>query len=251
MGGVKLTKGGVIPLLFLIILTLNVLAVPPFQTSATEESNFLTIVYPQSLQYELKTKTTLPFDILDSNYTRLTNSNVNCSFFAVDFKGLAISSGNLTYDTSLMYWYYNLTEAETYNVGTFSFYVYCSSASLNENGFISLTYDVIEEPTGFDKIYQGWFFFAYLIIMFVLIAFMHTFKDDGVTMVYGMLGGSVSFIMLSMMLVGFKVVDNLKFIIDVNWYLGILVASIGLYCFIVGYHFLTEYKEEKGRREVS
>jgi hypothetical protein len=130
-------------ILLLILLVPTITSQPPFQTSDVQlNPDVLTIVYPQELIYPKDTHITLPFDILNSNYTRLTNETTNCSYFVINNRGEGLVNGNLTYDDSLNYWYFNLTESETSTAGEFAFYVHCAEGINKQNGYVSLTFEI-------------------------------------------------------------------------------------------------------------
>lgn len=103
--------------------------------------NSLTIVYPQSEYYSTNTTVVMPFDVLNSNYSRLDNTTATCLFFAVDNNGYNLTAGYLTYNSTLAYWYYQLNNNDTSTNGNYPYYVHCNSSQL-ENGFVSSEFEI-------------------------------------------------------------------------------------------------------------
>lgn len=132
------------------------------QTSETQDTTALTIIYPKIDIYAKNSQPILPFDILDSDFIKQDNTSVNCSFQLLNNDGLNISEGNLTY--SQTYWYYQLTN--TQNTGTYSYYVHCNSAT--EQGFVSQNIQITPSgllPSLSDAI-------LYSVLLFVLIGLL-------------------------------------------------------------------------------
>jgi len=131
-------------LIFLFLLSISVFAVSVIQTNDADGS--LTIVYPKHLYYPQSTNTTIPFDVLDSNYTKLTNATASCQYDIIGILGNEIISSSLSYDTAKEYWIAELNKTHTKDTGKYNFYVHCSNTADNrtEAGFVSLVFDITE-----------------------------------------------------------------------------------------------------------
>jgi len=100
----------------------------------------ITIVYPLLNCFPQGQQSVISFDVLDNNFTRLSNSEAECQFYYVDSQGGFITAGNLTYNTTYEYWTYTLNETHTADIGKYMFYVHCNSTSLN--GYLAETVDI-------------------------------------------------------------------------------------------------------------
>ena len=107
----------------------------------------LTIIYPLNLELPINSNVTLNFDVLDANFTRLTDATTNCSFIAVNRTGELLIDSYLSYD---LYWYFNFTGEYTTNAGDYSFYVHCNQSN-NYYGFISHGFSIEEEILEIEK----------------------------------------------------------------------------------------------------
>lgn len=135
-------KKTIIPIIFLVIFLFSILSVSAekITTTISDRGEGITIVYPKDLFIKENTSTILNFDVVDSNYSKLTNATTNCSIDAVNLTGENIIHSNLTYDATNKYWYYQLSEENTDIIGTYSFYVYC--VNNDEAGYFSSSFVV-------------------------------------------------------------------------------------------------------------
>lgn len=100
-----------------------------------------------------------------------------------------------------------------------------------------------EEGVNMEQIFNLMVFGGYLFLQLVLIVFIHIFKNDtGSGIVYGTLATIFSVIMLAIFLGGFNVLKDVIFIIDVNYYLMLVTAGIGVYTFLLANNIHKELK---------
>jgi len=111
----------------------------------TDSNTQLTIVYPKT-EYAIKDNDIiLRFDILNSNFSKMTNLNTDCLFTAIDNIGEIVTFGELGYNSTIKSWSYTHNKNLS-NIGVYNYYVYCN-ASTGSNGFISSAYQITEDGT--------------------------------------------------------------------------------------------------------
>ena len=128
------------PILFIFVFLIMIaaaLAVQP-QISVPTTTTSLTIVYGQSDCFKIGNTINYNFDVLDANYSKLSNVTTNCTFYMAQTNGSLITSGRPVYDATAKFWYYpiNGTDLER---GIYSTYIYCVK-SASEAGFESQSY---------------------------------------------------------------------------------------------------------------
>ncbi len=156
-------------------------------------------------------------------------------------------------NTIIVRMYKDDTLLDTRTYGDFG--IYCNT-TFNYTDQGSYYYNDSKGNTGgilikekMQQIYNFGVYGFFMFVVLVLIVFMHKFKEDkGTTMVYGVIAGSICFIMVAMMLSGFEIVQGVTFIINVNYYIMALTVGIGLYTFIASYNFYGDIKEEDQHR---
>lgn len=169
--------------MLLVIFLLSVFSVAAdkilIETSA-DCNDAITIVEPKNLFIKENTTSILNFDVLDSNYTKLDNTTTDCSIDAVNLTGDNILSADLVYNNVQNYWYYELSEANTDIIGTYSFYVYCNS-SVGENGYLSENFVVTSTGENNDvvptAVALGFLLLIPLIIAALLFFVYHALAD--------------------------------------------------------------------------
>jgi len=134
-------KKAIILILMLFLFPYIVCSVKEVQINDPSDISSLTIVYPKDECTLQDSDSDLSFDILDSNFTKLDDTNTNCSFASINSTGDIVTSGSLVYDSDLGYWQYNLDTSATAELGYYNYYVYCNSSN-TENGYISSTFEV-------------------------------------------------------------------------------------------------------------
>lgn len=236
--------------IFLLILPILIYASPLF----LEDSNInvketdLTIVSPKFYYAPRDDRVNLSFDVLDANYTRINESNIVCGFSMVNSAGRLLEYGFLNYSMTYKYYYY---EIDTYNYDNgeiLNYYVICST-TLNNTGFISQ--GLMITPYGKEYIIEGRLFNFWIYVMFVglglVLMFMMFYFDsfEGVKIVLGSISASIFFIITGLIGGGFKIIPEARFIIDIDYYLMALTASLGLFTVIISYLS----KKRRGREE--
>lgn len=122
---------------------------------------------------------------------------------------------------------------------------YTSPGQYHANATTGDTWDVTMEEDTMLEIYRVIVYGGYLLSIFVLIFFMHKFKEDkGTPVVYGVIAAALSFIMVAIILSGFDIILGVTFIIDVNYYLIGLTTGIGFYTGISSFLFYRTGQEE-------
>jgi len=116
----------------IVFLLFTVTAVPP-QTTVTTTIPSLTIVYPKYDVMLFGGNDVYTVDILNSTYAKLDNTSTSCAWYMANISGMLEGSGDLIYDSTNKFWYFNVPEIST--TGDYGIYVYCSNAA--EAGFIS------------------------------------------------------------------------------------------------------------------
>jgi len=117
----------------------------------------------------------------------------------------------------------------------------------------SYYYEITSGDTGgiliknkMQQIYSLLVYGGYLIIVLILIAFMHKFKEDeGTPMVYGIIASALSLIMAGILVSGFKIIYGVTLFFDVNYYFIALTMGIGLYTGAVAIAFYRDIKPKE------
>lgn len=138
--------------LFFVILFSNIVyTVPEPKTQVNIEDRIgLTIIFPKEVYHMREERINMPFDILDYNYTKLTNETTNCTYTVIEKQGEIIDSGFLIYNETLDFWNFFITKENTDKLGVYNYYIYCEDLTLKQNGFVSGTYEITlegKEPT--------------------------------------------------------------------------------------------------------
>lgn len=206
--------------IFLLLIPFSLGAAVEIQSNeVTPSEPALTIVYPKTNYFEKEQQTIFSFDILDSNFTRLDDTEVDCVFFSVNHKGNNLTNGDLKYSE---YWYYILTSTDTSVCGDFAYYVHCN-ASTGENGFISESFKITESGKESGDYENQWFFFFILILCSILIGLGIKLEDFALVAIGGMgLGLLGGYILLN----GFHNITN-----EITVGVGIILSLIGAYFF--------------------
>lgn len=82
-------------------------------------------------------------------------------------------------------------------------------------------------------------------IIFIILAHKSGAEDEynAASIVYGVVGATLSFISMGMIFTGFEVIHGVVLLLDVNYYLGILSMAIGLYSILCTYNYYKDSKE--------
>lgn len=144
----------------------------------------------------------------------------------------------------------NGTALNTISLDTFG--IYCNF-TFNYSDEGTYYYNVSSGDTGsilvkkdMEMIYRYLVYGGYLLVVLVLIGFMHLFKQDkGTPMVYGTIASALSFIMTAVLISGFNIFYGVTFIVNVNYYLIGLTASIGIYTGMVAWTFYGDLRQER------
>jgi len=102
----------------------------------------ITIVYPINTIYPEYSNVTVPFDVLDSNFSRQDNTQATCVYAVVNSTGDNIGSGNAHYSSTNGYWSFDICGCMTNSRGEYSFYIYCNTT--DEAGFVSEGYSITQ-----------------------------------------------------------------------------------------------------------
>lgn len=158
------------------------------------------------------------------------------------YPGLCSSHNSTVYDSEgnniLNYTFIDLNSSGfcyyVWNISALGSYIHYTD--LGDQGSITVSGEM-------QQIFNLSVFALYMLAQFVLIYFIHKFKDDqGTALVYGLIASVFSFIMIALLLSGFQVFQGITFIIDINYYLILLIASIGIYTSILSYIFYGDVK---------
>lgn len=138
----------------------------------------------------------------------------------------------------------NLTDVSIYGMYIWNRTVigsYHFAYSNGDTGNINIIYTM-------ELLYGVLVFGGYLLAQFILILFMHLFKEDrGTSFVYGVIASIISFIMAAILMSGFEVIRGVTFIININYYLIALTVGMGFYTVMASYAFYSDIKD--GRKQ--
>lgn len=91
-------------------------------------------------------------------------------------------------------------------------------------------------------------FFLGAILTFVIL--MHKTRDvHGSSFIYGGMAGILSLIFSLMLFSGFKLISNIVLYFDINYYFAVLMLLFSIYCFIVTYNLVLDYKTNQVKKE--
>jgi hypothetical protein len=122
-----------------LILIAGALAIGQIQTNTPILPTSLTIVYPKAECLTIGSNLTIPFDVLDSNFTKLSDATTSCAYYIGDSNGMLIAYGTPVYDSIIRIWSFDVDGSIT-TAGEYSFYIYCNETE-SESGFASLSYE--------------------------------------------------------------------------------------------------------------
>ncbi len=126
--------------------------------------------------------------------------------------------------------------------GFYPFIIQCKNA--NQGGFKSYYVEATEDGKAPRPGFNLAVFAGYLIVIFILIGFMHSYKKDlGATVVYGTVGFTLSVLYVW----GLYASDILHFDGNLQLWLSGLVLAVGLYCLVIAWAF---YNDIKARRSI-
>jgi len=126
-----------------ILLAVGVMAVQP-QIAVPTAPSALTVVYPKTECIKMVEDSYFNFDVLDANYSKLTNVTATCAYYVANQQGTLIVSGSPTYDDTYQFWNFLLNHTLITEENTYNFYIYCNKTA-SENGFVSLTYQLTKQ----------------------------------------------------------------------------------------------------------
>lgn len=227
------------------------------QINTIEQAGQLSIVYPKTQCLEQMTAAFVAFDVLDSNLSRLTGTGTDCLFSVTDHQGNAIAGAAATYNTSLGYWYYELSAVNTQAADIYNYYVYCNSSS-GENGFVSDSFEV--NPLG-DCQSEDNSPIAILILIPLIFGLMLIFggmlldpEEHSVLRIFMMLGALMSYFASSFVGVqalirytqATEMQDSIAILI---WVFGVLIFVIIAYFFIYAFYKAVQRAAQK-RKEM-
>ena len=161
---------------FLLLVLPMVSAAPkPFALVQTED-NGIEIAFPELQKYKTGCDIIMNFDILDENFTRLDNVSASCIYNVVNECGDNILGGDLTYNSSLTYWYFEVPEAT--GKGAYNYYVYCNHThpdGSTDGGYVSNAF--IIKQGGVDIYTNGsWIGILLGVIAFSIISLVISFN---------------------------------------------------------------------------
>lgn len=170
------------------------------------------------------------------------NTGVYCGLHIYDNQGGHIVEVKpLAWDSNGIELSYTFTQ--TQRIGVYPWVAWCNTTK--EAGFKSSNFYVTSSGFPSSEFYGVTVFLIYFFMILGLLFMIHTFKKDSSTIfVYGILGATISFIFLSIMLAGFNVFDGVTFLINVNYYIMALVTAIGLYMSIISVTFYNDQKKD-------
>lgn len=155
--------------MLLLVQAMVVAQPPPFaQTIDTETTDFLTVVYPLHMHYETNSGFILNFDVLDSNFSKVDDTNAHCNFVAILENGSVNMFANLSYSSDNRFWSFYVNPENNTAVGHYSFYVYCDDFELNQSGFVSQSYIITNSGEELDIPGS----IAYSVLLFLMIVLM-------------------------------------------------------------------------------
>jgi len=161
----------------------------------------------------------------------VNTSSRNCTTIEVAYFSNDTNLYNQTMDT-----FNHFTCNSTFNQSNFGTYTF--SYSTGDSGSI-----VVEE--GNMNFFNMFVYAIFTAIVFVLIGFMHKFREEGnVSIVYGWLATAISCILGAIVLSpNFDVIRGVVFFIDVDFYLATISFIIAMYTAIVSMNLKRGYRQ--------
>lgn len=153
-------------LVLTLLLSVSVLAVPPFQSSENSESE-LTVVYPKLGTYEAGVPVTLHAHVFDTYGRPVYNETVNCSFHLYGPTDKHVMAVTMDYDVTE--WEVDLNASVMSRVGTHPYVIYCENATIG--GFASGSYEVTTDGVTETTPFQ-WILLAFLPLIFGILLIM-------------------------------------------------------------------------------
>ena len=237
--------------LFLITFSISVFGEPPFSTQEATGDETLELRNP-TVNYIKQNLDGVKLHIHlfnRSNGLIINNNSADCYVHIYNIRGGHILEKEMGFeynpDNTGGEFELSIGPGNFSEIGQHSFIVHCNTSS--QGGFTSSSFVITEDGLDPDRIkdpYNLMIYGAYLILVLILISFAHVFKKDkGTPMIYGTIASIFSFLMTAILLSGFKVINGVTFIIDINYYIIALTVGIGLYTAIISLAFYNDQKE--------
>lgn len=144
---------------------------------------------------------------------------------------------------------FNILAANFTREGNYVYELQCNSS--NQGGFFGSYLIVNDEATSFDHVINSTestglnVFIIFLTMALVFLILAHVFKDQHHSaFLYGVISATISYLLFAMMIGGMRVVKNITMIVDVNYYIGLLVLGLGIYATVIGNVFYQEKKRK-------
>jgi hypothetical protein len=123
--------------------------------------------------------------------------------------------------------------------GDYSYIVWCNNT--REYGFLSNAFSIEKNGEERNQKLNFAILGGFFLIMLIIYAFMHAFKNDrSAIIVYGAIGGVVCLLYEFLILLDYYVPGDNAF----RFWLSMIVAAMAIYSFIVGYIFWQDVKDQ-------
>ena len=129
--------------LMVVLCTSSVFAISPV-LQASDKIDTITIVYSNIQVKNYNSNFTLFFDVLDSNYSKLSDTDTDCTItISIPSDGISLDT-DLLYNDTLQVWYMPINNSICPTVGQYGYYVYCNNSAIDQKGFIDFGFYLTE-----------------------------------------------------------------------------------------------------------
>lgn len=238
-----------------ILLAGAVMAVPPVQTTITNEG--IRIEYPKQPIFLLNNPDKLHIHVMNSTGYLLTNATTTCLLHIYNDTGNHVVEANMTYDSNLIDFFYNLPETITSQAEVYSYIINCYNGK--EAGYVSTTFEISQSAPADNLV--GGFPLAALIIVPMLFGIMlligsFMFGEDHAVLKIALFLIAYLTVFLSLWF-GVQTIVRYYGFADLQEAIGTTVWIIGIIFFVILSYFLIyafiqgiEASAQKKRKEM-
>ena len=239
---------------FTLLLSVSVLAVPPFQSSEFASKSELSLIYPKLASYEVGINSTLHVHVFDVYGLPLLNDTTNCTFHLYNQIDKHVMAVAMDFDVSE--WEVELNASIMSRIGTHSYLFYCDNSTMG--GYASGSFEVTTDGTTETTTFQ-WILLAFLPLVFgfllVFGARLFDAVEHWVLHVAAYLLGLVS-TFTSLWWAGLAVIKFAEWgemqnaLATWTWLSGVMIAVIAFYWMIYIFVRLVEVARQKKEKRL-
>jgi len=170
-------KKSILFLVFFILLSSFIYAVPPVQTTVSSTGNALEIVYPKGTAYKQNTTFKLHFHIYNITGTAVPSSQIRfCTIHIYNTSNSHIYQKNLSLDSNGVEYAVTLNNTFSKSAGFYPYLVWCDGTLAD--GYLSTVYIVTKSGDVYDNASPALLLIILLPLLFGLVLLYASFKLD-------------------------------------------------------------------------